>query len=51
MERRELALITPEGEVTWRRGLQKTVIDLVFVLQAICKRIGFCGPEERWVLL
>ena len=51
MERRELALITPEGEVTWRRGPQKTVINLVFASQAICERTDFCGPEERWVLL
>jgi hypothetical protein len=50
MERRELALITPEGEVTWRRGPQKSVIDLVFALQAICERTAFCGPEERWAL-
>jgi hypothetical protein len=50
MERRELALITPEGEVTWRRGSQKFVIDLVFASQAICERTAFCGPEERWTL-
>jgi hypothetical protein len=47
MERRELALITPEGEITWRRGSQKTVINLVFALQAVYKRTGFYGPEER----
>jgi hypothetical protein len=51
MERRELALITPEGEATWRRGPQKSVIDLVFASQAIYKRTGFYGPEERWALL
>jgi hypothetical protein len=50
MERRELALITPEEEITWRRGPQKTVIDLVFVSQAVRERTGFYGPEERWVL-
>jgi endonuclease/exonuclease/phosphatase family metal-dependent hydrolase len=46
-ERRELALITPKGEVTWRRGAQNSVIDLVFASQAIRERIAFCGPKER----
>jgi hypothetical protein len=51
MERRELALITPEGEVTWRRGPQKSMIDLVFALQAIYERTAFYGSKERWILL
>ena len=50
IERQELALITPRGEVTWRRGPQNSVIDLVFASQAIRERIAFCGPEERWAL-
>jgi hypothetical protein len=50
MKRRELALITPEGEITWKRGPQKTIINLVFASQAVRERTGFCGPKERWIL-
>jgi len=48
--RRDLALLTPEGEVTWRRGPQSSVIDLTFASQALRERVAYCGPEERWAL-
>jgi hypothetical protein len=51
IKRWELAILTPEGETTWRRGPQNSVIDLTFASQAISERIIFCGPEERWALL
>jgi hypothetical protein len=36
--------------VTWRRGAQKSVIDLTFASQELRERVEFCGPEERWAL-
>jgi len=46
----ELELLTPKGEATWRRGTQKSVIDLTFASQELRERVEFCGPEERWAL-
>ena len=49
-ERWDLSLVTPQGEPTWRRGHQNSVIDLAFASQGVRERIYFCGPEERWAL-
>jgi Endonuclease-reverse transcriptase len=33
MRRRQISLLTPPGEITWRRGNQETVIDLTYATQ------------------
>ena len=46
----ELTMLTPQGETTWKRGPQHSVIDLTFASRGLCERAVFCGPEERWAL-
>jgi len=50
MRRRQISLLTPSGEITWRRGTQATVIDLTYATQETRMRVEFCGPEARWAL-
>ena len=46
----DLTLLTSQGETTWRRGLQNSVIDLTFASPGISGRVVYCGPEERWAM-
>jgi len=47
-ERRGLTLLTPQGEPTWKRGQQKSTIDLSFATYTLTGRVEYCGPEEKW---
>ena len=49
-DRRHLALLTPRGEPTWKRGTQSSVIDLTFATAAIQERIIYCGVVDKWAL-
>jgi len=46
-----LLLLTPCGLPTWRRGIQRSVIDLTFASEAIERVVQFCGPVDRWATM
>jgi hypothetical protein len=46
-ERRGLTLLTPQGELTWKKGRQESTINLSFALYALSGRIEYCSPEKR----
>src|SRR5437763_2435120 len=50
MSRRGLQLLTPEGEPTWKRGMQQSVIDLTFTTERTWNAILYCRPEDRWAI-
>jgi hypothetical protein len=48
--RRELRLLTLQGEATWRRGTQESVIDLTFATEDTANLLTRCMPREEWAL-
>jgi hypothetical protein len=50
LKARQLSLLTPRGEPTWRRGTRQSTIDLTFTSLVLTNRVVFCGPEERWAI-
>ena len=48
--RLDLQLLTEQGDPTWKRGEQATVIDLTFASYALSQRVEFCGTEPSWAL-
>jgi exonuclease III len=50
LETRGLALTTPTGEPTWKRGTQESTIDLTFIQETLADRLEFCGPEDTWAI-
>ena len=46
LETRGLALTTPTGEPTWKRGTQESTINLIFIQETLADRLEFCGPED-----
>ena len=45
--RRGLQLLTPKGELTWKRGMQQSVIDLTFATERTRNTLLHCGPEDK----
>ena len=50
-ENLELQLVLPPGTTTWRRGLRRSTIDLVYTATELVTRILQCTPKEEWVEL
>ena len=50
LETRGLALTTPTGEPTWKRGTQESTIDLTFMQEALVDQLEFCGTENTWAI-
>jgi exonuclease III len=50
MARRGLRLLTPEGETTWKRGRQESVIDLTFASADVQSTLHWCGPRDEWAV-
>jgi len=46
----DLYLLTQQGDPTWKRGRQATVIDLTFASYALSQRVEYCGTEPEWAL-
>jgi len=47
----DLSLLTPCELPIWKRGTQQSVIDLIFVSEAIKKLVQFCDPMNHWATM
>jgi len=47
---RGLIQATPQGESTWKRNNQESVLDLTFLTRHLSDRLIFCGPIDQWAL-
>ena len=50
MRARNLQLLNEKGAITWRRGLQESVIDLGFATLDIADRIMTYRPRDDWAI-
>ena len=43
-----IKLLTPQGEVTWRRGISATTIDLILADEQLSDRLHRCQSQPEW---
>ena len=46
-----LILITLTGKPIWKRGSQKSTIDLTFMQEVLIDWLAFCKPKNTWALM